>query len=516
MSIKSDLETIFSNARSAPILFAGAGFSRRYLKTPDWKTLLSHFAAKTDFSYDYYRSLANDNLPEAGKLIAEQFHKIWFTSNEYAESREKYQHECRTKADPLKYEVSQYLNTFDTIHDDYNELQNLRDISLEAIITTNYDQLFEKLFDSYTVYSSQDALILEQSFGAGELYKIHGTTADPSSIIITSDDYDYFRQRNIILAAKLLTLIVEHPVVFLGYSLLDDNIRTILASIVKCLPPAGLKEIQNNIVIVEWNIYESENVSKRSFRIEDIDLPYTHISCHGFQDLFESMSSFERRIPVNILRELKKSIYQLVENSDPKGRLVVLDIENAEDLANADFVIGVGVQDKLNQVGYTGLGRDDLFRFVLYGGEYDASMILSNVVPNLAKGKVSCPVFRFLNESGRITDTGIDTSDLSAILKTLSEYSSDKYIQNDYRRHKEHINANASNLNDVISQHGENGALYRIALLAPEKLDLDSLCQFLKDVEPKIREQGGGYISAWRKLVCFYDYLKYRGKEPNV
>ena len=62
------------------------------------------------------------------------------------------------------------------------------------------------------------------------------------------------------LAAKLITIFIEHPIVFIGYSINDSNIKEILSSIVKCLNQEKIKKLQNNLFFVEWNPDENSDL----------------------------------------------------------------------------------------------------------------------------------------------------------------------------------------------------------------------------------------------------------------
>lgn len=509
MKIESELESRFADAKAAPILFIGSGFSRRYCGAPDWSGLLTHFADFTKHSFNYYKSRANSYLPEAASLIADEFHTAWFSDAEFHTSVAKFADECKITSDPLKIEVANYLSQFSHVVAEADELEILKKLSLEAIITTNYDFLIESMFPDFEVYSSQDELILGESFGAGEIYKIHGSLSQPSSLVLTSEDYELFEKRNLILAAKILTLIVEHPIVFMGYSLTDKNILTILTSIISCLNPKGLNKIRNSIYIVEWDEEGEESVTSRSLRIGNVDLPYTHVTCTEFGSVFSSMASFERRFPVKLLRSLKKHVYELVESSDPTGRLTVVDINDAADLDNADYVIGVGLQARLKDIGYSGFGRNELFRFALEGGNYDSEKLLQESIPHLLKGNASCPVFRFLREAGRISQTGIKTTDLASELARRAGATLKDFQHGSYLSAKSELNSEYSSVKDLLQKYDARAAIYRLALLDKSKIDLDDLRNFLMDSRTYFEGLGGGHISNWRKLVCFYDCLAY-------
>jgi hypothetical protein len=67
------------------------------------------------------------------------------------------------------------------------------------------------LFSDFKVYIGQDQLLFSDAQGVGEIYKIHGSADDRESPILSAADYDRFGERNPYLAAKLLTIFVEHP-----------------------------------------------------------------------------------------------------------------------------------------------------------------------------------------------------------------------------------------------------------------------------------------------------------------
>ena len=72
--------------------------------------------------------------------------------------------------------------------------------------------------------------------GIAEVYKIHGSVSDPSSVVINENDYKEFKEKSEYLAAKLLTIFMEYPIIFMGYSISDKNIQDILLFILLPFP----------------------------------------------------------------------------------------------------------------------------------------------------------------------------------------------------------------------------------------------------------------------------------------
>lgn len=238
MSIKEKLVAHFQSAPSTPFLFIGSGFSRRYLGLEDWEALLRKFCTNIK-AFEYYLTTGNGDLPSAASLMAIDFHEMWWSSPDYEASREKNKAKVRDKTSALRIEITNYLNSLslaDLMASEYKEeIELLSKLNVDGIITTNWDLLLEKLFPDYKVFIGQSELLFSNPQSIAEIYKIHGSASRAASLVLTREDYDEFESKNPYLAAKLITLFVEHPIVFIGYSLTDKNIAALLKSIVAVL-----------------------------------------------------------------------------------------------------------------------------------------------------------------------------------------------------------------------------------------------------------------------------------------
>lgn len=85
------------------------------------------------------------------------------------------------------------------------------------------------------------------------MYKIHGCVDKPESIIITENDYKSFRERYELIRAQLLSLFIHNPIIFLGYNLGDDNIKTLLKTIFSYVDVNSDISEKFVIIFLSWN-----------------------------------------------------------------------------------------------------------------------------------------------------------------------------------------------------------------------------------------------------------------------
>lgn len=103
----------------------------------------------------------------------------------------------------------------------------------------------------------------------------------------------------------MITIFIEHPIVFMGYSISDMNIMDLLRSLVCCMDKKNLDKLRDNLIFVDWQISDTEvfKIDSHSISLnKDIVLPVTRIETNNYLRVFECLSKYERSIPANLLR----------------------------------------------------------------------------------------------------------------------------------------------------------------------------------------------------------------------
>jgi hypothetical protein len=522
MEIQDELTVRLNNFSTAPFLFIGSGISRRYLGLPDLNELLKRFSDEMGKSYEYYYSKSEGDLPKVASLIAIDYHKFWFESENHSGDRLKYPQFIKTIDSPLKIEIAKFLNIqfeekYPTLSKN-EEIQILKKSTFDGIITTNYDGLLEELFSDYIVFIGQEGLIFSNPQSIGEIYKIHGSCSDPNSLVLTSKDYEKFDKRNAYLAAKLLTLFVEHPIIFLGYSLEDSNIQKIFSAISSCLTNDNIGKLKDRLIFIIWDEKkEGDNISLSSYVTkENVNIPITVIKSNEFSSVYKALGDIERKLPIRLLRQLKEQFYDFILNNDPSQKCkVVVNIEDSQDLSNIEFVVGVGVISQIAELGLRGITRNDLFDdLIVEDRHFNPEQIVQKTLPFLIPGRNYVPIFKYLRNSCYLNSYGqLIAKDLNdAVIQKAIEVNSSYFKPHrSYEHYKDYIRK-FSGINDLRKEYDDIHLLFFIPLLDIEKIDTDELHDFLVDIRDDflpVDAPNQTYRTYYKILCCLYDWIKY-------
>ena len=337
----------------------------------------------------------------------------------------------------------------------------------------------------------------------GEIYKIHGCCSEPNSLVITDEDYKEFNERNAYLAAKLLTVFLEHPTIFMGYSISDGNVRAILSSIIKCLDQGQVNELASRLFFIEY-VHDHQGeaiIDKYEFEIGGSILPLTRIRTKEYTEILQVLASLHQKFPASLLRKIKEHIYELISTNDPTGKIAVVDFDTDTDLDKVDVVIGVGVSGK-NDKSYETFSRFDIAEDILFNNkEFDNTELINKTLPKLVKATTWIPVWKYLKTLD--DKSGIDPKITLVANKDVSEWK----MANPYSYKQKSINENFNSIEEVIASNTPDKSLKIILLLDITKLSLPVLLQFLKDNFAMTTDLQ--HSSYYMKLLCLYDKLSH-------
>jgi hypothetical protein len=522
-NLQSKIKEIIDRTDAAPFLFVGTGMSKRYVDAPSWSDLLKWAASLTGKDYKRYlqeadrRSNRKDQYPgpTIGSLIDKEFNDIWWESSKYKEERRKVKSSDYIYESPLKLQIAKKLQSvsnrdFPSHHEE--EIKFLREATIDGVITTNYDTVLEdRLFPEYTSYTGQDEVIFSEQHDIAEIYKIHGSVKDPDSLVLTNEDYSRFDDKNAYLASKLITIFLEHPVIFLGYSISDSNIQTILSEIIYCLDSERLDTLGDRLIFVEYKRNEGlPEVGPHSRQVGGRDLRLTRVRAHDFTPIFKALAERKRHLNAKLVRQVKEEMYELVRANDPDEQLHVIDIEDLDEHQEVEIVVGVGVREQLSRVGLKKIGMNAIYRDLLdNGNRFDdyADEVVTVRIKNwiTSQGGTYVPVYKYLR-SGGLLDENLRVREeevppavcrVAEMERECFQYDVAETTKAEYQQ---------KTIQQVANEFSDPVAACRYMTLVSDPA-IEDISDFLQSNLSLLNDQRGSLPFRW--LACIYDRTKY-------
>lgn len=185
-------------------IFAGAGLSRPS-GFVDWKDLLRDLAEEIQLDVDKETDLI-----------------------------EVAQYYCNEKRG--RNEINdKILNRFITESQENISIQVLTEMPIRTYWTTNYDHLLEdtlkKSGKRIDIKMTPQNLATTLAENDAIVYKMHGDYLDPSSCVITKDDYELYNEKRQLFTTALQGDLVSKTFLFIGFSFEDPNLKYILTRI---------------------------------------------------------------------------------------------------------------------------------------------------------------------------------------------------------------------------------------------------------------------------------------------
>ncbi|HEM5997348.1 TPA: SIR2 family protein [Streptococcus suis] len=308
-----------------PIIFIGSGITQRYFKdSPTWEGLLKEIWLELFEEEDFYTKLFElrqeyNNDFEIYTHLADFLEKeidtaFWKKKLQIQSLTFKKAHE--NKLSPFKEFIATKFRNLSPREGMEEEIKEFSKMLAKAriIITTNYDTFIEDCLRSVKAgikVNIGNKGLFSKSSDYGELFKIHGSVTDANTIAITSLDYVNNKEKSSIVNAKILSNLVEAPILFLGYSLTDENIRKLLTDFARN-SPYDIKESSEKIAVVEYVPHQMEVVDVIS-SLTDLSVHYTQIKTDNFIEIYKAISAIEQGYLPSEISKFERVFRKIIE-----------------------------------------------------------------------------------------------------------------------------------------------------------------------------------------------------------
>ncbi|MFS2923115.1 SIR2 family protein [Bacteroides sp. 90-K9/2] len=488
--------------RNHPVLFIGSGLSFRYLdNTYTWDALLSKVCEDIWGNDEHYldiKSSCNDagvyHFDEIASKIEHEFNDILAQDRDgkfKAVNDTFYEHMRNgVNLSRFKIHISNIIRASKPKNGIEREIAELKKVrkNIGSVITTNYDRFIEEIFEFNALVGND--ILLSNPYGS--IYKIHGCIDDVAKIIITKEDYDEFDKRYELIRAQLLSLFIHNPIIFLGYSINDDNIKKVLKTIFSYVQPntSQAELIRRNFLLVEYE-KDSTNIEivEHDIDMNGSTIRINKIKTDNFIAIYTALSNIT--LPISAM-DVRK-VQNVVKEINSGGTIKVFITEDIEDMRNSDRILAIG-SHKTIQYQYMTIPEiiQNYFKII----DESNSSILSLIDKHTISDSTYFPIFGFSTINSKIES--IDR------LKANQKRNLTKYIQSKCLLYKNNRNCTCDSVikdSSIAMSYKHNAIMYAVY---DDKIQLSDLEKYLKSIKTEEKKQ-----SNYRRLLCLYDIKKY-------
>ncbi len=514
-----------------PVVFIGAGLSKRFLENfPDWTGLLEEYWSMLGFDnfYGEYNTIRDDIANEhphfkekeithysniqMGTILEKNYNKA-FNRNEVQIEGFSTRDAFNSKVSPFKKAIANRFNKY-TIKPSFDdELNSFKKMLLKTqiILTTNYDEFIENTYNEASKYEITKYIgqkgFFKDTFGYAELYKLHGCVESPQDIIITESDYQGFDENSVLISAKIISMMMHSPIIFIGYSLSDINVRKIISEFTRSLDEEEIQILENRLVLIE-RAEGVEGFHEEIINDRELGCKLKVIKTDNFKELFKQISKINQGIAPTEVRKYQHVIKELIIDRGKKGALnsVLLSPEELDvledDLLSKNITVALGDSKYIFQI-------PDLISYTIdYISDIDEiSTEIRMRFATMQNVAARYPINKFLDRN-LIERSSLHPTEKEKLIQKLTAYS-------DFGRHHKTIvsssvfKRNTSDINEIIESGSKKENIYETLSYNIKRLDKDLLKEFLLSELKELKEVGEIKINTqFRRLLLLYDILQ--------
>lgn len=465
--------------------------------------------SQDEFKYDAYAAHTDEKdyygqQPQIASFLEKDYNLAVFSDDRFIDFKQIHRKEIQAGISPFKIALAERFKkvAYDRDNKELDLLKKLSIRSISGIITTNYDFFLESIFDGFQTFTGQDELIFANLAESGEIYKIHGSAQKPESIVITAEDYQRFEKMASYLIAKILTIFLEYPIIFLGYSLQDRNIRNILRTISECLPQSKLELLKRRFVFVDYA--EGNVISEYTQSFENgKSIAMTRVATQDFMPIYEAIYEVKSKYNPRIIRELRHDVYELANETHPTERISASGFENLDKIEEGQlFILGVGVQK------YSGhlVKAEQIYEDIVFDNQFfNPVLVVEEYLPELLKRNTGgLPMYKYIRYySGELFER--------IKINVLKFQTLDSFLNEQLRISKRNYRQSQTNITvaGIIQSEGKEEAYKKLIYLEADEFDVAQMERYLEELMKRDQHILKNN-SLLKRLIRMYDLAKYK------
>ncbi|QDX92085.1 hypothetical protein EEL30_06700 [Brevibacillus laterosporus] len=522
-----------------PIIFIGSGISKRFLLNyPDWTSLLESFWLEMGLQ-NFYGELNNlrDSIEKEnpsynvkeidfytnikmGTLIEEKYNKA-FNEGKISIADFTPKDAYKTKIQPLKKAIASKFSEYqlkDTMLEEYRFFQKML-LKAQIILTTNYDSFVEQSYNEISQYKIDKYIgqkgFFKQTLGYAELYKLHGSVDCPSDIIISENDYNNFEKNSVLISAKIISMMIHSPIIFIGYSLTDLNIRKIIKDFTRSLTEEEIILLEDRLILIEW-LKDEKNIIEEAINDKDLGCKIKLIKTDNFEKIFKTIGAIDQGVAPSGIRKYQHILKKLIVDRGREGELNTVltstsDLDSLEDtLKDKKIAVALGDSTYIYQ-------SPDIISYSLdYISESDMmSLDIKMKFAATQNPRSRIPICKLL-DSKLMEKSNLHPSDKEKLKQKIGIVDNFD-IQFNKINKSNVINRNAKTVKKIIQSDKKKEKIYATLSYNIKQLDLEEIKDFIISELKELKSDGANTIlTELRRLMLLYDILKNtKGATPN-
>lgn len=357
LGVGMNIHEFIGQYRNHPVLFVGAGLSLRYLNNSfTWDGLLKYIAFELKGNNEFYLDIkaeCRDNGKYDYTKIATKIEQEFNAdlgkdrNGKFKKINDIFYNEMESEnyLSRFKVYISQLVSELNYKEEKKEELAELKKIrkNIGSVITTNYDALVENVFGFEPLVGND--ILLSNPYGS--VYKIHGCCTDPSKLIITEGDYAQFNDKYELIRAQLLSIFIHNPIIFMGYGIGDENIKSLLKTIFTYIEPNSdsAEKIRNNFLLVEYERgSQSHEICEHDIDLEGFStIRINKLKTDDFNEIYKSLSNLNLPVSAMDIRKVQSIVKDIYSGASSDGSSIKVNItEDIDSLDNSDKILVIG------------------------------------------------------------------------------------------------------------------------------------------------------------------------------